>query len=73
MKLAMIEIHRRFKAEGIRSQMIMQVHDEVVIDALNSELAAVKRIVKEAMESVAELRVALIADVNSGDNWLEAH
>ena len=73
MKLAMIEIHRRFKAEGIRSQMIMQVHDEVVIDALNSELAAVKRIVKEAMESVAELSVALIADVNSGDNWLEAH
>jgi DNA polymerase-1 len=73
MKLAMVEIRRRFKAEGIRSQMIMQVHDEVVIDTLNSELEAVKRIVKEAMESVAELRVPLIAEVNSGDTWLAAH
>ena len=73
MKLAMVEIRRRFKAEGIRSQMIMQVHDEVVIDALNSELEAVKRIVKEAMESVVELRVPLVADVNSGATWLEAH
>jgi DNA polymerase-1 len=73
MKLAMVEIRRRFIAEGIRSQMIMQVHDEVVIDTLNSELEAVKRIVKEAMESVAELRVPLIAEVNSGDNWLAAH
>ena len=73
MKLAMVEIRRRFKAEGICSQMIMQVHDEVVIDTLNSELEAVKRIVKEAMESVAELRVPLVADVNSGATWLEAH
>ena len=73
MKLAMVEIRRRFKAEGIRSQMIMQVHDEVVIDTLNSELEAVKRIVKEAMESVVELRVPLVADVNSGATWLEAH
>ncbi len=73
MKLAMAEIRRRFKAEGIRSQMIMQVHDEVVIDALNSELDTVKRIVKEAMESVAQLSVPLIAEVNSGATWLEAH
>ena len=73
MKLAMIEIHRRFKAEGIRSKMILQVHDEVVIDTLRSELADVERIVKEAMESVAELRVPLIAEVNSAENWLAAH
>jgi DNA polymerase-1 len=73
MKLAMVEIYCRFKAEGLRSQMIMQVHDEVVIDALNSELPSVVRIVKEAMESVVTLNVPLIADVNSGDNWLSAH
>jgi DNA polymerase-1 len=73
MKLAMAEIRRRFIAEGIRSKMIMQVHDEVVIDTLRSELDAVKRIVKEAMESVATLRVPLIAEVNSADNWLAAH
>ncbi len=73
MKLAMVEIYRRFEAEGIRSKMIMQVHDEVVIDTLNEELESVKRIVKEAMESVASLRVPLIAEVNSAENWLDAH
>jgi DNA polymerase-1 len=73
MKLAMAEIARRFKAEGIESRMILQVHDEVVIDTLRSELDAVKRIVKEAMESVAKLRVPLVAEVNSADNWLSAH
>ncbi len=73
MKLAMAEIHRRFVAEGIGSKMIMQVHDEVVIDTLRSELERVKQIVKEAMESVATLRVPLIAEVNNADNWLAAH
>ena len=69
----MVDIARRFKAEGIRSKMIMQVHDEVVIDTLNTELEAVTRIVKEAMESVATLRVPLVAEVNSGATWLDAH
>ena len=73
MKLAMIEIRRRFKQEGICSKMIMQVHDEVVIDTLLSELDAVKRIVKEAMESVAMLQIPLTAEVNSGKTWLAAH
>jgi DNA polymerase-1 len=73
MKLAMVEIYRRFEAEGIRSKMIMQVHDEVVIDTLNEELESVKRIVKEAMESVAKLSIPLIAEVNSAENWLDAH
>ncbi|MBQ5358777.1 MAG: DNA polymerase I, partial [Alistipes sp.] len=57
MKLAMIEIHRRFKAEGIESKMILQVHDEVVVDTLRSELDRVKQIVQQSMESVASLRV----------------
>ena len=73
MKLAMIEIRRRFKQDGICSKMIMQVHDEVVIDTLLSELDAVKRIVKEAMESVATLQIPLTAEVNSGETWLAAH
>ena len=73
MKLAMIEIHRRFKAEGVRSRMILQVHDEVVVDTLRSELEAVSRIVKEAMEGVAKLRVPLISEAGTGENWLEAH
>ena len=73
MKLAMVEIARRFKAEDIRSKMIMQVHDEVVIDTIPAELDRVCTIVREAMESVAALKVPLVADVNSGNNWLEAH
>ena len=73
MKLAMIEIHRRFKAEGIRSKMILQVHDEVVVDTLRSELEQVKRIVQESMEQVAALRVPLISDAGVGENWLQAH
>ena len=73
MKLAMIDIHRRFKAEGIRSRMILQVHDEVVVDTLRSELEQVTRIVKSSMEGVARLRVPLISDAGTGENWLEAH
>ncbi len=73
MKLAMIEIHRRFLNEGIESKMILQVHDEVVVDTLRSELDRVKQIVQESMESVALLRVPLISDAGVGENWLEAH
>ena len=73
MKLAMIEIFRRFRAEGIRSQMILQVHDEVIIDMLRTEQERVIAIVREAMEGVAALRVPLISDTGVGNNWLEAH
>lgn len=73
MKLAMVDIHRRFAAEGIRSKMILQVHDEVVIDVLRSELEQVKRIVSEAMEGAASLAVPLISEAGVGENWLEAH
>jgi DNA polymerase-1 len=73
MKLAMIEVSRRFRAEGLRSKMILQVHDEIVIDTLRSEADTVRRIVTESMESVANLRVALPAEAGTGDNWLAAH
>lgn len=73
MKLAMIEIFRRFKQEGIRSKMILQVHDEVIIDMLRCEQEAVTGIVREAMESVVQLRVPLISETGVGENWLEAH
>ena len=73
MKLAMVEIARRFREEGIQSKMIMQVHDEVVIDTIPAELDKVCALVRQAMESVATLRVPLVADVNSGKDWLEAH
>ena len=73
MKIAMIEIYRRFQQEGIRSKMILQVHDEVIVDMLKEEQEQVVEIVKEAMESAAQLSVPLISDAGIGTNWLEAH
>ena len=73
MKIAMINVHRRFIAEGIRSRVILQVHDELVVDMLRSEQERVTAIVTECMESAANLKVRLIADAGVGDNWLEAH
>ncbi len=73
MKIAMVEVQRRFRAEGIRSQVILQVHDELVVDLLRSEQEQVVRIVTEAMEGAASLKVRLTADVGIGANWLEAH
>ena len=73
MKIAMINVHRRFAAEGIRSRVILQVHDELVVDMLRSEQERVTAIVTECMESAAQLNVRLIADAGVGDNWLEAH
>ncbi len=73
MKIAMINVHRRFVAEGIRSKVILQVHDELVIDLLRSEQEQVVRIVTEAMEQAASLKVRLVVDYGIGKNWLEAH
>lgn len=73
MKIAMIEIYRRFQQEGIRSKMILQVHDEVIVDMLKEEQERVVEIVREAMESAARLSVPLISDAGIGKSWLEAH
>ncbi len=73
MKLAMIGIWRRFQSEGIESRMIMQVHDEVVIDVIASEQDRVAQIVKQEMESAADLKVKLLAECGTGINWLLAH
>ena len=73
MKIAMINVHRRFAAEGIRSRVILQVHDELVVDMLRSEQERVTATVTECMESAAQLKVRLIADAGVGGNWLEAH
>ncbi|MBD5068141.1 MAG: DNA polymerase I [Alistipes sp.] len=73
MKIAMIEVHRRFAAEGIRSRVILQVHDELVVDTLRSEQERVARIVTESMEHAADLKVRLLVECGAGRNWLEAH
>ena len=73
MKIAMIEVWRRFRAEGIRSRIILQVHDEIVVDMLASERGQVECIVREAMEGAAQLSVPLVVDCGVGHSWLEAH
>ena len=72
-KIAMIEIYRRFRAEGLRSTMILQVHDELNFSVYPDEKERVQRIVIEAMESAYRMQVPLRADFGWGTNWLEAH
>ena len=72
-KVAMIRIFNRFKAEDIRSKMILQVHDELNFSVLPEEKERVEAIVLEEMQNAYQLRVPLVADCGWGDNWLEAH
>lgn len=72
-KIAMVRISDRFRKEGLRSQMIMQVHDELNFNVYPDELERVKYIVVDSMEHAAELSVSLRADCGIGKNWLEAH
>ena len=72
-KLAMIRIHQRFEEEGLKSRMILQVHDELNFNVYREEFDRVKAIVLDSMEHVIPLRVPLIADCGEGQNWLEAH
>lgn len=72
-KVAMVRIHRRFKTEGIRSKMILQVHDELNFSVFPEEKEQVERIVVEEMQGAYKLRVPLVADAGWGKNWLEAH
>ncbi len=72
-KVAMIHIFQRFKAEGIRSKMLLQVHDELNFSVYPEEKEKVERIVLEEMQSAFPLSVPLVADSGFGQNWLEAH
>ena len=72
-KIAMIAIYRRFRAEGLRSKMMLQVHDELNFSVYPEEEEQVQRIVIEEMERACQLEVPLQADYGWGANWLEAH
>lgn len=72
-KVAMVRIWERFKKEGIRSKMILQVHDELNFSVFPDEREQVERIVIEEMQNAYPLNVPLIADAGWGKNWLEAH
>lgn len=74
-KLAMVKIHKAFKEHGFKSAMILQVHDELVFDALRDEVEQIKPVILDCMQSAMELPngIPILAEVGEGDNWLEAH
>ena len=72
-KLAMINIHKRFEQENFQSKMILQVHDELVFDAHKDEIDIIKPIIKHEMEHAFSLKVPLDVEIGLGNNWLEAH
>ena len=72
-KIAMINIFKRFEKEGFKSKMLLQVHDELVFDAHKDELEIIKPIIKYEMEHAFEMIVPLDVEIGIGENWLEAH
>ena len=72
LKVAMINLDRALTEKNFKSRMLLQVHDEIVLEVPNDELTAVRQLVKETMESAIELAVPLVADENAGQTWYEA-
>ncbi len=72
-KIAMINLHQKLEAGNYRSKMLLQVHDELVFDVYKPELETLKKLIKDTMENAYKLAVPLDADMNTGNNWLEAH
>jgi DNA polymerase-1 len=72
-KIAMVKVHDRLIQNGLESRLVLQVHDELLIEAKNEELDTVKKLLVEEMENAVKLNVPLIADLQTGDNWYETH
>ena len=71
-KLAMVRVAERLRQEGLRSKLVLQIHDELDFEVPKDEIEVLSKLVKETMEGVCELRVPLLADVSYGANWAEA-
>ena len=72
MKIAMIRVYERMEKENLKSKMILQVHDEILIEAAKEEEAQVRKILEEEMKGAASLAVTLEVDIHSGTDWYEA-
>lgn len=72
-KIAMVNVYRRLKTEKLKSRLILQVHDELIVECPEEERETVERLLKEEMERAVTLSVPLTADVSSGKSWAEAH
>jgi DNA polymerase-1 len=71
-KVAMIAIHRRLRAEGRAARLVLQIHDELLLEAPENEVSAVKELVREEMVGAYDLDPPLAVDVGVGDDWNEA-
>ena len=71
-KVAMISVSRRLKEKQMKSRLVLQVHDELLIETYIPELEQVEEILKEEMERAADLKVPLLVDMHTGNNWYEA-
>ena len=72
MKIAMINVYNELKKENLKSKLVLQVHDELIIEALEEEKEKVKKILTECMENAAKLLVPLKVEVEEGQNWYDA-
>lgn len=72
-KLAMISIYKKLKENNLKSKLIMQVHDELIVETIPREVKQVEKIIKDSMENVIKLKVPLIVDLNVANNWYDAH
>jgi DNA polymerase-1 len=68
----MVRVERRLAEEGLKSKLVLQIHDELDLEVPNDEIDEASALVKETMEGVAKLRVPLIAEVSSGPTWADA-
>jgi len=71
-KIAMVRVHDRLQEEGLNSRLILQVHDELLVEARLEEVEQVEQILTEEMQQAAELKVPLEIDMHRGNNWYEA-
>ncbi|MBP3873170.1 MAG: DNA polymerase I [Lachnospiraceae bacterium] len=72
-KIAMIGVDRRLREEGLKSRLVLQIHDELLVEAARDEVDEVKRILREEMEGAADMKVRLEIDMHDGASWYEAH
>ena len=72
-KIAMVRVYRRLRREGFRARLILQVHDELIVEAPRAEAEAVRLLLAEEMERAVSLSVPMEVSVSVGENWQEAH
>ena len=72
MKIAMLRVSKRMEQEGLSARLVLQVHDEIIVECPESQEETVKQLVTEEMESAASLSVPLIAEAHGGKSWYEA-